>query len=194
MSLGSFFRDYVYIPLGGNRVRNSRLVFNLAFVWMLTGLWHGASWNFVLWGLYYGLLIILERLVWGKALEKLPSFARIAYSLALVLVGWALFYYEDLSLGLRHIAAMFGAGAAGAIDDKTVYVLKEKALYLPLALLACMPFKDWVNKRLSPALVNSGFLARLLPVAQYMAASALLLLSILALVGQSFNPFLYFRF
>jgi alginate O-acetyltransferase complex protein AlgI len=194
MSLGAFFRDYVYIPMGGNRVNKPRMVFNLAFVWALTGMWHGASWNFIVWGVYYGVIIILERLVWGRALEKLPGAVQIAYALVLVLVGWALFYYEDLSLGLRHISAMFGVGANGFIDGKTLFTLKDKALFLPLALLACTPVRNLWNKAVKAAQNRKGFWAGALPAAQYVVLSALLLLTLLALVGQSFNPFLYFRF
>ncbi len=194
MSLGSFFRDYVYIPMGGNKVGKARLVLNLAFVWMLTGLWHGASWNFILWGVYYGVIIILERLVYGKLLARLPGAVQIVYSLALVLIGWALFYYEDLGQGLSHISAMLGYGAQEMIDAKTMFVLKDKALFLPLALLACLPFKNWAE-RILRGLPNwpVGF-AVALPVAKYSALSILLVLSMLMLVGQSYNPFLYFRF
>ncbi len=194
MSLGAFFRDYLYIPLGGNKVGKWRLVMNLAVVWMLTGLWHGASWNFVVWGLYYGVIIILERLVYGKALERLPSFTRIGYSLVLVLVGWALFYYENLSMGMQHVGAMFGVGASGFIDDKTIFALKDKALFLPIALVACLPVKELVQKAIRAPKRMPTFLVRAVPVVQYVAISALLALTLLALVGQSFNPFLYFRF
>jgi alginate O-acetyltransferase complex protein AlgI len=194
MSLGAFFRDYVYIPMGGNRVGNVRLVFNLAFVWALTGLWHGASWNFILWGVYYGVIIILERLVWGKALERIPAPLQVMYSLVLVLVGWALFYYEDLSLGMTHIGVMFGAGAAGLIDEKTVFVFKDKAFFLPLAFLACTPVRNILHKVMLSSSTRRGILPNVLLIAQYLALTLLLLLSVLTLVGQSFNPFLYFRF
>ena len=188
MSLGAFFRDYVYIPLGGNRVAKPQLVFNLLAVWILTGLWHGASWNFTVWGAYYGVLIIAERLVFRRLLDKLPAALRLAGTLVLVLFGWALFYYESLPAGISHIGAMLGLGGGGLTDPASVYVLKNSAVLILVSALCCLP---WAEKGKTGKRAGIGAVARGLRPA---LMSGLLLLSTLFLVGQSFNPFLYFRF
>lgn len=197
ISLGAFFRDYVYIPLGGNRVSKKRLVFNLMVVWSLTGLWHGASWNFVAWGMYYGILIVCERLVWGKLLSKLPSFVQIIYSIVLVLVGWVFFYYENIADCGEHLLAMIGLNIsdgglswAALTDASVLYTLKEYAYYLPLAVLACLP--------VLPACKKVFARGERLEVTGNVIASvfscAILIMSIIMLISSSYNPFLYFRF
>lgn len=188
MSLGAFFREYVYIPLGGNRVNRLRLVFNLMVVWALTGLWHGASWNFVVWGAYYGVLIILERLFLGSLLEKLPNIISTLWTLLLVLLGWSLFYYDSLSAGLHHIGAMLGITSVGVTDPATVFVFKENAVLLLVAVLCCLPWKKWFEKWFAGKFLSSDYILK--PV----ILSVLLLISVSFLIGQSFNPFLYFRF
>ncbi|MDR0468638.1 MAG: MBOAT family protein [Peptococcaceae bacterium] len=190
MSLGAFFRDYVYIPLGGNRVSKRRLALNLMAVWMLTGLWHGASWNFVAWGAYYGVLIILERLVLERLAGKIPGALRVAGTLILVLFGWALFYYESLPAGLAHIGAMLGFSGGGLADPVTAYVFKHNVVLILASIVCCLPWIKWSKegKHLSLDHDAVGILV------QPALMSALLLLSVLFLVGQSFNPFLYFRF
>jgi alginate O-acetyltransferase complex protein AlgI len=185
MSLGSFFRDYVYIPLGGNRKRMLR---NVLVVWFLTGLWHGASWNFILWGMYYGLLIFLERKLYGRFLEKLPALFQHLYLIVVVLVGWVFFYYTDLSVGIQYLGIMFGVGGAVFIDAVTSIHITQNLLFICFAAILSTPFLVYVK---GIAARSIGTLKVDLHVIWNVA---LLLLSTILLVGQSYNPFLYFRF
>ncbi len=190
ISLGAFFRDYVYIPLGGNRRGTGRTVLNLLVVWALTGLWHGASWNFVLWGAYYGVILILERFVFKKVLDRLPGIITIPYSLFIVLIGWVIFYYTDMSCVLNHIGAMFGIGATGFADEVTIAVIKKYTVLPLVGVVAAMPILPWVKSRIKPD-------SRVEQVTNFLSAAALtvlLVLSIIFIVGQSYNPFIYFRF
>ncbi|MDR0248842.1 MAG: MBOAT family protein [Oscillospiraceae bacterium] len=182
MSLGAFFRDYVYIPLGGNRVPARRWVFNVMAVWLLTGLWHGASWNFVAWGAYYGLLLMAERFAARHIRLPVPKPLRVAVTMVFVLFGWALFYYESLPAGVGHIAAMLGLSGGGFADPAAVYVLKENALLMCAAALCCLPWAKPLARARAVSCLRPVFM------------SLLFALSFLFLVGQSFNPFLYFRF
>ncbi|MBQ5976870.1 MAG: MBOAT family protein [Oscillospiraceae bacterium] len=186
ISLGSFFRDYVYIPLGGNRVSAGRHIVNILAVWMLTGAWHGASWNFLFWGLYYGLLLILEKHVLRALLERLPGALCWLYTTLLAVLGWVIFYHESLADGLRQIGAMFGIGAAGASDLMAVYCLKNYLWVLALAALACVPWRRVLGLRGKRPAWREALRA--------VALSGVFALSLLFLAGSSFNPFLYFRF
>ncbi len=187
-TLGSWFRDYVYIPLGGNRVSRGRWVVNILAVWMLTGLWHGAAWNFVLWGLMYALLLLLER--WVPALQKLPSVLRWGYTMLVVMLGFVLFNAESLQQAGGDLAAMFGLGALPAVTQETLYYLKSYAVVLALATAGATPLVRNMAQRLSRHKLWGTVMA---------AAEPLVLLGLLAvctayLVDGSFNPFLYFRF
>lgn len=180
ISLSTWFREYVYIPLGGNRLGKKRQILNLLIVWGLTGLWHGASWNFVLWGLYYALLLIFEKTFLLKRLEKLPAAAGHVYTLLAILLGWALFYFEDLGALGGFLAKL----VTPAESDLTVILS-----YLPLlitAILAATPLgkKLYTAREAVPAVRLAGILG----------AAALLLLCTAALASQSYNPFIYFRF
>ena len=198
MSLSAFFRDYVYIPLGGNRKGVARTILNLAIVWSLTGLWHGASWNFVLWGLYYFVILVLERFVFAKTLERTPKAIRLIYSLIMIVIGWVIFYYTDFAAGQTHILAMLGLAYDAAnglhfvqlIDASAVSVLKKYTVYPLICTLCCMPviptLKRWFSR--TPHLARTG------SVLGAITLTALLLLSMLFLIGQSYNPFIYFRF
>ncbi len=190
ISLGSFFRDYVYIPLGGNRRGMVRTIFNLLTVWMLTGLWHGASWNFALWGIYYGILLIIERFVIKKWLDNLPAFVTIPYSLFLVMIGWMIFYYTDLTCVGNHIGAMFGIGATGLTDAVTIAVMKKYTVLPLICAVAALPVLPWAASRIRPG----SRLERTAEVLSTAALTGVLLLSLIFIVGQSYNPFIYFRF
>ena len=190
ISLGSFFRDYVYIPMGGNRCSKARMVFNLSVVWMLTGLWHGASWNFVLWGMYYGVLIIFERLLAPRFVEALPSVLRHICTLFLIVIGWTLFYYTDMGCLSEHLAAMFGMGAAGLTDPVTMAVVRKYTFFPLLAAVASLPVLPWAKERLG----SVKALPLLRECISLLCLSALLILSMMFIVGQSYNPFIYFRF
>lgn len=191
ISLSTFFRDYVYIPLGGNRRHQLR---NMFIVWALTGLWHGASWNFVLWGLYYFVFLAIEKLFLGKFLKKLPAVVGHAYALFIIVVGWVFFYFDDVSRLGQMLKLMFGfSGQAGVLPTDTV-LLKNHLVFFLVAIIACIP----VSKLVKALLIR---FSRKGPVQESLAGAAgilydvaLLFFSTAALVGASYNPFLYFRF
>lgn len=188
ITLSSFFRDYVYIPLGGNR---KRWALNMLIVWLLTGLWHGAAWNFVLWGLYYFIFLMLEKLYLGKILEKLPRAVQHIYTIVVVLIGWVFFYFEDLSAVKAFFAAAFGANGFSNLTQ-TALITNYIAVLLVGAVFSVPVF----SKLLS---LGSRLCARkggkiLVDVSCVAFAFAALWISTAALVGSSYNPFLYFRF
>ncbi len=185
ITLGSWFREYVYIPLGGNRCSVLKNVRNLAIVWVLTGIWHGASWNFALWGAYYGILIISEKLFLQKLLDKIPKFFQWLYSFVIVVVGWVFFSYLDIQKALGMVGAMFGI-ASGA-DKLGIYSL---ITYLPVFILAAFCSTPLVWK-LAEKLRNSGKPGQVIWCVGF---SALFVISLSFLVDNSYNPFLYFRF
>lgn len=189
ISLSSFFRDYVYIPLGGNR---KRAYFNVFVVWFLTGLWHGASWNFIIWGLYYGALIVLERLWLGKLLDKLPSVVGHLYLCMAVMVGWVIFSFTDLNALGGYLGAMFGAAGGGLWNMQVHLMLVNNLFWIVLAVVFCTPvvrlIKQFTAERLSS--VNIAVML----TSQTVLNVALLIVSTAMLVGQSYNPFLYYRF
>ena len=185
ISLGTFFRDYVYIPLGGNRVSKWKNIRNILIVWLLTGFWQGASWNFLAWGVYYGLLLLAEKFLLKDIKAKLPSFINFAVTMLLVLVGWVLFYYESLSDGLQHLAVMFGIKGAPFTDPTAIYYFKHSLLFLIAAALASYPWKEL-------GVLQKGM--TLIHWVRPFVITALFLLALAMIVTQSYNPFLYFRF
>ncbi len=187
ISLGSFFRDYIYIPMGGNRKNQ---FFNLFVVWFLTGFWHGASWNFILWGLYFGFLVGIEKLFLGKLLEKLPRVIGHLYLLFAALVGWAFFYFTDLSRLVQFGELLFGRTGNPLWDFELELVLQNHIFWLVLALLCCMPVYPYVLSRLKKQWGNSSWIDYAL-IGFY---AFVLILCTALLVGKSYNPFLYFRF
>ncbi len=185
ISLGSWFRDYVYIPMGGNRCKIPRHIFNLFIVWGLTGLWHGANFNFVLWGLYYFVLLVLEKYVYGKVLEKLPSFIKHIYALFFIILGWTLFYFEDFGALTLHLGMMFGQSGFSVGKDALSIIIS----YIPLltvSLLACVPVWRNIYSKIHTK-KWSGLIETVLVFAVIIICTA-------ALVNDSYNPFLYFRF
>ena len=186
ISLGSFFRDYVYIPLGGSRRGKGRRMLNLLVVWALTGLWHGAAWNFVLWGLYWFLLLVIDKDL-SKLWDRVPKLFRWLFTLLAAVVGWTIFYYTDMPALIVHLSALFGQGVTGWLDEGTLAALRQYALFLPLACLAAMPLlpRTRAMAERHPTLLEP--LGTLLAVAVGLA-------SLLFLVRQSYNPFIYFRF
>lgn len=187
ISLGSWFREYVYIPLGGSRVSPLLMYRNLLVVWCLTGLWHGASWNFVLWGLYFGLLLALEKAFLQRWLELLPRLFRHLYALVLILFGWVLFVFSDLSQAWQYWQALLALNHSSWLAQQTLYLVTNYALLLLLAGLAAVP---WWEKIAVKKQRNKQ-------ACYYAAAAAHLLLLILStayLVDSTYNPFLYFRF
>lgn len=185
ISLGVFFRDYVYIPLGGNRVSKLKNVRNILVVWLLTGFWHGASWNFLVWGIYYGVLLLAEKMVLSDIKTKLPKPVNHMITLFFVLVGWVLFYYENLGDGIAHLSIMLGFARAPLNDPFATYYFKHNLLFLGAAVIASYPWKT--TKVYKHA---ESFITRLEPI----AATLLFIISITMIITQSYNPFLYFRF
>ena len=188
ISLGSWFRDYVYIPLGGSRVGKWKLLRNLLLVWAATGLWHGAAWNFVLWGLFYAVLLIAEKFALLPKLQKHPALGRV-YTLLFVLLGFVLFDAPTLSSAGSRIAGLFG-GAGAVAGVQSLYYLKSYAVVLLLAVLGATP----LPKRLLARLRKNRVCGVLLDVLEPIVLVALLALCTAYLIDGSFNPFLYFRF
>ena len=186
MSLGQFFRDYVYIPMGGNR-RHQLL--NLFVVWFLTGFWHGASWNFILWGLWFGALIIIEKLFLLKVLKKVPVLSNI-YLLFSVLIGWVLFYFTDLTSIKNCLAVMFGAAGKGFADASLGILLQNNVFWLILAVAFCLPIVPTVKRFIE----ERPELTKISRYIQIPANAVMLLVNTTLLVGSSYNPFLYYKF
>ena len=186
ISLSTWFREYVYIPLGGNRKGVGRTYFNLFCVWLLTGLWHGASWNFVLWGLYYFALLVIEKTFLLRLLERAPKFLRHIYSMAAVIFGWLLFVIEDVSSIGTYLSRMFG-GTGVFATQITVYELVRNLVFLAILILASTP----APKKLWYKLYSKGTPWR---IVQSVVCAIAFVLCIAYLVDSSYNPFLYFRF
>ena len=184
ISLSSWFREYLYIPLGGNRVPVPRHMLNLMIVWSLTGLWHGADWNFILWGAWYGVILILEKYVYGPYLEKAPKWLKHVYTMLIVMVGWTFFSASDMTAAGRMLAAMFLPGKYALANMTTLYLLRTNLVLLIIAAVCSTekPIRFW--KRILKVVPAAGLLILL----------ALVLLSVASLDYSSYNPFLYFRF
>ncbi len=191
ISLGTWFRDYVYIPLGGNRVSLLKQIRNIMAVWMLTGIWHGADWNFVLWGAYYGILLLLEKFVFGRWLKKLPSVLQHIYCLFFVLIGWNLFVFDDLSLGFSYLRSLFGGYGQTMINRETIYLLYNNAVLLIILILGSTKLPKRIGDALCTALSDNDVLVT---VIKNLFFAAVFVLSVAWLVDASYNPFLYFRF
>jgi alginate O-acetyltransferase complex protein AlgI len=187
MSLGTFFRDYVYIPLGGSRKGRLRTYFNIFIVWFLTGFWHGASWNFILWGLYFGFLIMIEKAFLLKWLQGLPTWVQHCYSLFFLLIGWGLFAFEDFGKLCQYFSVLFGLARQPFFQVTDFYYLLNFGPLLMVLLIGSTPApKNLIQKALQR------------PWSRYLLTSAfcfcLLFLATAYLVDSSYNPFLYFRF
>lgn len=188
MSLGTWFRDYVYIPLGGNRKGLPVQLRNIAIVWLLTGFWHGASWNFVLWGLFFGLLLVCEKLFLLRWFKKAPSFIGHIYTLLAVLLSWVLFAFDDLGNGFAYLKVLFGRGA-GFVNDGALYQLLS---YLPLIVICAIASTPLMKKLYETMTSKCG--EGLLLTADTIRVLGLSALSLAYLISGSYNPFLYFRF
>jgi alginate O-acetyltransferase complex protein AlgI len=190
MSVGGFFRDYVYIPLGGNR---RRPWFNLFVVWFLTGLWHGASWNFVIWGLYFGVLIGIEKKFLLAVLSRFPRWVSHFYFGIIVLVGWVFFYFESLRRGGMYLGAMFGLNGAPVADTEVLIHLQNHLWLLLVTLVSALPLSVRVHGIITSRTqmtVKAVYMNTLIPL----ACLALLSISAILLVGKTYTPFFYFRF
>lgn len=186
ISLSTWFREYVYIPLGGNRVNTGRHIFNLMAVWSLTGFWHGAAWNFLFWGFYYGVLLIMEKYIWGERLKQLPLAIQHLYTLFIIAIGWVFFFSSSLKEALAYLGMLFGLGATGLSDSAVLFLLCSNWLLLFAALAACVPLPFRILMQ-----VKNAFFQKYCANIIYLL---LFLISIASLVSGTFNPFLYFRF
>lgn len=190
ISLSTWFREYVYIPLGGNRCTPSRHILNLLIVWMLTGLWHGAQWNFMFWGLYYGVILILEKYLWGSKIEKLPAAVQHIYAFVLVLFGWVFFFSPTLGYAGQYLKVMFGIGAKGIFDKQGFFMIFTNWLLIVIAILASAPRGYKLLKKITGCWQSEEVRA----IVTYAVYIAMFLLCIAFLVTETYNPFLYFRF
>ena len=192
ISLSSWFREYVYIPLGGNRRGLPRQIINILIVWMLTGIWHGAGWNFLLWGLWFALFLILEKIFLGRLLAQLPGIVGHIYMLAVVLVGWTIFELESVDAIIGYLQAMFGAGGGMLWDRQALYLGREYLVLLVIGAVASTPLLSQTAKKLKQS--RTGAAIALYELGERILPAVLLLLSIAYVVEASYNPFLYFRF
>lgn len=191
ISLSTWFRDYVYIPLGGNRCVKWKHVRNITVVWLLTGLWHGAAWTFILWGVWFCLLLLGEKFLWGGVLNKTPALVRHGYTMLAVVISWVLFRSVDLPQAWAYLGAMFGQTTGLAQDGQATYYLLEYWPEWLLAIVASLPVKGWLQEKLK----QGGNLGQTILIwAPKGLALGLLGLSYLKLVTSSFNPFIYFQF
>ncbi len=188
ISLSSWFRDYVYIPLGGNRVSKIKHIRNLLIVWFLTGLWHGAAWNFVAWGLYYGVILIIEKYLLSPVLDRLPDVVRHIYSIVLVVIGWVLFFSSSFGQAADYIRVMFGAGAHGFADRESMYLLTSNLILWLILIFGSTPL---VHFRCEHMLRTKKWNTTIINSVVYVA---LFIVCIAYLVTETYNPFLYFRF
>lgn len=189
ISLSSWFREYVYIPLGGNHVTISRNIVNLLIVWMLTGMWHGAAWNFIVWGIYYGVVLVLEKYVWGAIVDRWPSVLQHIYALVLVLVGWVFFFSPSLGAALRYLFAMVGGGAGFASKEVFFVILTHWLFYL-LAVIG----STTIGSRLLRVILNVSENHTVRTVITLIVFFGMLAISVAYLIADTYNPFLYFRF
>lgn len=185
ISLSTWFKEYVYIPLGGNRKGVKRQILNLLIVWGLTGLWHGAAYNFVLWGLYYGLLLILEKFVLKKFLDRLPSFVQHIYTLFIIIIGWGLFYFTDVGQLGEFMVDLFNFGN-GICGDQAFNLIMSNLPMLIIAAVASTPLATTLYTRFEHT--------RFMWIPETLYCMGVLAVSTASLVNQSYNPFLYFRF
>ena len=191
MSLSSFFRDYVYIPLGGNRKGKGRQAVNLLIVWFLTGMWHGAGWNFILWGLYYFVFLALEKFL-IPGLQRLPAFFAHLYTLVVVFFGWVLFYFTDFTQGIVVLRGMFGLNGNPWINFESQTIALNYVFFLLAAVIACTPLPRILYHKLTSSTNGAAIAAG--TVLEYALAVAGLVFSISYLVGDGYNPFLYLQF
>lgn len=188
ISLSTWFRDYVYIPLGGNRKGVAKHLRNIMVVWFLTGLWHGAAWNFILWGLYYGILLTLEKYIWGEKIKKLPLLLQHLYAILVVVFGFTIFVFDDMEQLGMYVRRMF-AVTSRVIGSEFWYYLGSNGVLILTALVLAMPVYPWLCKKLDCGKGRKGW--TVLRTAGYLG---LFLLTVAYLVGNTYNPFLYFRF
>lgn len=191
ISLGTWFREYVYIPLGGNRCSRIRQIRNIMAVWMLTGLWHGASWNFVVWGIYYGCLLLIEKFFLKKSIDNAPAIISHVYCMLAVIIGWVLFASRDIESAAAYLGVMSGASGNVLVDNAFIYYLKSNAVMLVISLL----FSTGIFREIfEPEEISDKIRTRVSHSAAVILHAFILFMSTAYLVTETYNPFLYFRF
>ena len=191
ISLGTWFREYVYIPLGGNRCSRIRQIRNIMAVWMLTGLWHGASWNFVVWGIYYGCLLLIEKFLIKKLIDNAPAIISHVYCMLAVIIGWVLFASRDIESAAAYLGVMSGASGNVLVDNAFIYYLKSNAVMLVISLL----FSTGIFREIfEPEEISDKIRTRVSHSAAVILHAFILFMSTAYLVTETYNPFLYFRF
>lgn len=190
ISLSSWFKDYVYIPLGGNRVGKAKHIRNIAVVWLLTGIWHGASWNFVIWGTMFGVILLIEKFFLGKYLEKAPNFIKRLYVLFIVMVSFIIFNANNMGEAITNIAGLFGANGESFINKFTIYNLRSYAVILIIGIIGATPIpKNFIQKSQQKTKTK-----RIINLLEPVYVAVLLIVVTAYLLDNSYNPFLYFRF
>jgi alginate O-acetyltransferase complex protein AlgI len=185
MTLGQWFRDYVYIPLGGNRTSRLKWLRNIAVVWLLTGLWHGAEWNFVLWGGIFGVLLIIEKLWLGKVISRLPRVFSHIYTIIFIVLSFVIFNADGLSGVVNDLGGLFGAGGIPLVNFDSVYYLKSYLVSIIIAIIGCTPLPKMLWQKLPNKAVS---------ILEPVLVSVVLIVSTAFIINGSYNPFLYFRF
>lgn len=188
ISLGNWFKTYIYFPLGGSKCSAKKQLRNIFVVWMVTGLWHGASWNFVVWGLYFGIIIYIEKIKLGKILRKLSPKIQVIYCLLIVVLGWVMFDLKGLSQIANFYSRLLVFGASGFVDGKALYILKTSWKLFVLAIIGASPFVLRLINNIKSRFGRSGY--TFLSVCYVL----IVLLSVASLVADSYSPFLYFKF
>ncbi len=188
ISLGTWFREYLYIPLGGNRVSQPKFFRNILIVWFCTGFWHGAGWNYIFWGLYFGILLIAEKKFLLKWFKKIPSVFRHVYLITVVLISWVLFAIEDISDCFGYLASMFGFGGVPIADERSIYLLSTNTVLIVISIVASIPILPYIQKKLSE---KQSVVCETVTI---IASICIWFLVTASLVSGSYNPFLYFRF
>ncbi len=191
ITLGIWFREYLYIPLGGNRAGLAKQIRNLAIVWLATGIWHGASWNFVLWGVYYGVFIIIEKVFLLKKLQKLPAIVQHIYTLLIVAFGWVIFAFDSLGDGLSYIRMMTGFGGIDFVNQEFLYLLLTNIVWIVIMVLGSTELPKKCILKVMEALKNKEWVTTVLQSAFYVVV---FIIALAYLVDATYNPFLYFRF
>lgn len=190
ISLGTWFREYLYIPLGGNRKGFTRTIINIMVVWFATGFWHGAAWNFIIWGVYFGILLISEKLFLNKVLNKCPSFINHIYALWFIVLGWVIFAFDDTGKLFKYMGALFGRNGTGFLNNESVYLLMTNLIIFIILIIGCTPLPKMtvgivmskIRKQYVQGVIESLFLI------------IIFILSVSYIINSSYNPFLYFRF
>lgn len=193
ISLSTWFRDYVYIPLGGNRVNKLKFLRNIFVVWFLTGLWHGAAWNFILWGLYYGCILIIEKAVLGKIIKKLPRLFQHLYTMILVVIGWLIFRSETLTYAKDYLLVLFGIGGHDFLSPQGIYYLVEYKYAFIISIITSIPIYPILKKK-TENIPTEWIRVLIINFIKPLFLILLFGLCIMYLVNSTFNPFIYFRF